>query len=174
MKIKINNLTIEVVKGDITKQPKVGAIVNAANAELKTGGGVAGAIHNAAGPGLEEETRPLAPIQPGKAVITSAHKFPNDYIIHCLGPVYGRDKPEEKLLRNCYKNALDLAENNNITSIAFPLISSGAFGYPKKEAAAVALDVVKQTASELKKVELVRFVLYSQNDLSLFEDQLKS
>ena len=173
MKIKINNLTIEVVKGDITKQPKVAAIVNAANAELKTGGGVAGAIHNAAGPGLEEETRPLAPIQPGKAVITSAHKLPNDYIIHCLGPVYGRDKPEEKLLRNCYKNALNLAEKNNVKSIAFPLISSGAFGYPKKEAATAALDAVKQIATELNNVELVRFVLFNKIDLNLFKNQMK-
>lgn len=173
MKIKINNLTIEVVKGDITKQPKVGAIVNAANAELKTGGGVAGAIHNAAGPGLEEETRPLAPIQPGKAVITSAHNLPNDYIIHCLGPVYGRDKPEEELLRNCYKNALYLAEKNNVKSIAFPLISSGAFGYPKKEAATAALDAVKQIATELNNVELVRFVLFNKIDLNLFKNQMK-
>ncbi|MCF8095488.1 MAG: macro domain-containing protein, partial [Desulfobacteraceae bacterium] len=88
-----NGGTIECVQGDIANQPDVDAIVNAANAELRPGGGVAGAIHRAAGPGLEEECRPLAPILPGQAVITGAHNLPNSHVIHCLGPVYGIDKP---------------------------------------------------------------------------------
>ena len=92
MKREINGVTLECVQGDITSQGDVAAIVNAANAELRTGGGVAGAIHRAAGPGLEEEARPLAPISPGEAVITGAHGLPNRHVIHALGPVYGRDR----------------------------------------------------------------------------------
>ena len=89
---------MECVQGNIANQPDMDAVVNAANAELRIGGGVAGAIHRAAGPGLEKECRPLAPIRPGQAVITGAHKLPNRYVIHCLGPVYGRDEPAEGLL----------------------------------------------------------------------------
>lgn len=94
----IKGVTIECVQGDITRQEGFDAVVNAANAELRPGGGVSGAIHRAAGPGLAEECRPLAPIKPGQAVITSAHKLPNRFVIHCLGPVYGVDKPSDRLL----------------------------------------------------------------------------
>ena len=97
----ISGVTIECVKGDIAKQPDMTAVVNAANAWLKPGGGVAGAIHRAAGPSLEEECRPLAPIKPGQAVITGGHSLPNKYVIHCLGPRWGIDKPEDKLLADC-------------------------------------------------------------------------
>ncbi|MGK7368954.1 MAG: macro domain-containing protein, partial [Candidatus Halalkalibacterium sp. M3_1C_030] len=135
----ISGITLEIKRGDIASQDDIEAVVNAANAELRTGGGVAGAIHRAAGPGLTEETRPLAPISPGEAVITGGHNLPNNYVIHCLGPVYGRDKPEEELLANCYKNALQLAEDEGIESVAFPAISTGAFGYPTEAAARVAL-----------------------------------
>lgn len=88
-------VTLECVVGDIANQPDVEAVVNAANAELRTGGGVAGAIHRAAGPGLEAECRPLAPIGAGQAVMTGAHALPNRYVIHCLGPVYGYDEPAD-------------------------------------------------------------------------------
>ena len=120
--IDFKGVTIELKRGDIANQPDIDAVVNAANAQLRTGGGVAGAIHNAAGPGLTEETRPLAPIEPGEAVITGAHDLPNKHVIHTLGPVYGRDKPEEKLLTNCYQNSLDRAEENELSSVAFPAI----------------------------------------------------
>ncbi|MDZ7847015.1 MAG: macro domain-containing protein [Owenweeksia sp.] len=102
MKTQRADVELELVEGNITQQPDMAAIVNAANAELLIGGGVAGAIHRAAGPGLEKECAPLAPIKPGEAVITGAHQLPNQYVIHCLGPVYGRDKPEDRLLANCY------------------------------------------------------------------------
>lgn len=88
----ISGATIQCRRGNIVDQPDVDAIINAANAQLRPGGGVAGAIHRAAGPGLDRECRPLSPIQPGQAVITGAHSLPNQYVIHCLGPVYGRDE----------------------------------------------------------------------------------
>jgi len=133
--LQIANLELELTQGDIAAQNDVEAVVNAANAELKIGGGVAGALHRKAGPELEKACRPLAPISPGEAVLTKAFKLPNQYVIHTLGPVYGRDKPEAELLEKCYQNSLELAEKNNIKSIAFPAISTGAFGYPIKKAA---------------------------------------
>lgn len=163
----VSGVQIECVQGDIASQPDIAAVVNAANAQLRIGGGVAGAIHRAAGPALEEECRPLAPIKPGEAVITGAHNLPNEYVIHCLGPVYGRDKPEEELLADCYRNALQLAEENDIQSIAFPAISTGAFGYPTKEAADVAMETLVETAPQMHSVNRIRFVLYSNRDLQI-------
>ncbi|MGJ3257874.1 MAG: macro domain-containing protein [Alcanivorax sp.] len=96
-----DSVTIETVQGDIANQPDLDAIVNAANAELRIGGGVAGAIHRAAGPGLEQECIPMGPIRPGEAVISSGHSLPNAHVIHCLGPVSGRDKPSDQLLHSC-------------------------------------------------------------------------
>lgn len=154
IELKINTSIIELKKGDITKQDDIDAIVNAANAELKIGGGVAGAIHREAGYELEKACRPLAPIKPGEAVITEAFELPNQYVIHCLGPVYGRDKPQAELLENCYENALSLAEDNKIESIAFPSISTGAFGYPVEEAAKVALSTVTKKVNSLQYVDL--------------------
>jgi O-acetyl-ADP-ribose deacetylase len=144
------------------------AIVNAANAHLRTGGGVAGAIHRAAGPGLEEEGRPLAPIRPGQAVITGGHQLPNRSVIHCLGPVYGQDEPADKLLADCYANALRLAELHGLRSIAFPAISTGVFGYPIEAAARVALTTVLQTIPQLSTLTHIRFVLFSDDDQRLF------
>src|SRR6056297_2272473 len=163
MKKQINNLQLELVKGDIANQSDIIAVVNAANARLEIGGGVAGAIHKAAGPGLTEECRPMAPIRPGEAVITGGHNLPNDYVIHCLGPVYGRDKPEDELLANCYKNALKLAEDKGIESVAFPAISTGAFGYPTEAAARVALSTVNEEAQHLSAVKTIRFVLFGED-----------
>ena len=165
----IRDIKIECVRGDISKQEDISAIVNAANAQLRTGSGVAGAIHRAAGPGLAEECRPLAPIKPGDAVISGAHNLPNDYVIHCLGPVYGQDKPEDKLLANCYRNALILADENSVRSISFPAISTGVFGYPMQEAAQIAFSTIKDTLPELKTVKEIRFVLFSEEDLKLHE-----
>src|ERR671927_273628 len=119
-------VTVEIVEGDISSQDDVDAVVNAANAELESGGGVAGAIHQAAGPGLAEEARPMAPIQPGEAVLTGGHDLPNRYVIHTLGPVYGSDEPEAELLANCYRNSLELAEERGVDSVAFPALSTGA------------------------------------------------
>jgi O-acetyl-ADP-ribose deacetylase len=165
----VRGVAVECVRGDITSQEDVVAIVNAANAELRSGGGVAGAIHRAAGPGLAEEARPLAPISPGEAVITGAHDLPNRHVIHTLGPVYGRDRPEAELLASCYRNSLALAEEKGIDSVAFPAISTGIFGYPVEEAARVALGTVVEAAERLESVRLVRFVLFGEKDLEVHE-----
>jgi O-acetyl-ADP-ribose deacetylase len=169
---EVHDVTVECVRGDITAQDDVAAVVNAANAGLRSGGGVAGAIHRAAGPGLEEEARPLAPIEPGEAVITGGHDLPNRHVIHTLGPVYGQDRPEADLLANCYRNSLALAEENGIDSIAFPAISTGVFGYPVEEAAEVALRTVVEEAERLEHVRLIRFVLYGEEDYEVHEKVL--
>jgi len=172
MQRKVGDITIECVKGDITRQEGFDAVVNAANAQLLPGGGVAGAIHRAAGPGLAEECRPLAPITPGQAVITTGHGLPNPYVIHCLGPVYGVDEPADRLLAACHENALRLADENRLVSVAFPAISTGVFRYPLVEAAEVAMSAVAQTASGLKSVRTVRFVLYDDAALGVYERAL--
>lgn len=165
---EIWGVIIECVSGNIIAQPDMDAVVNAANAELRPGGGVAGAIHAAAGPGLEEEGRPLAPIAPGEAVITGGHRLPNRYVIHCLGPVYGRDEPADELLADCYRNALRLAEDHGLKSIAFPALSTGAFGYPKEAAAGVAVQAVLDELARLTRVVHIRFVLHGEQDLQLY------
>ena len=165
----VDGVTIEVIQGDITSQGDVGAVVNAANAELESGGGVAGAIHQAAGPELAEEARPLAPISPGQAIITGGHDLPNRYVIHTLGPVYGSDEPEAELLADCYRNSLELAEERGIDSVAFPALSTGAFGYPIEEATEVALRTVLESAEKLQSVRLIRFVLFGEEDLEVYE-----
>ncbi len=170
---EIKNVLFEAVLGDISKQPDVEAIVNAANAQLQTGGGVAGAIHRAAGPQLYEECKPLAPINPGEAVITKAYNLPNKYVIHCLGPVYGRDKTEKALLANCYKNVLRLAEENKISSIAFPSISTGAFGYPFEEATDISFNTILGELERIRHLQKIRFVLFSEQDLKFYEEKLE-
>lgn len=169
-----NDVTIEIVQGDIASQEDVAAVVNAANAQLQSGGGVAGAIHRAAGPGLAKECRPLAPIEPGQAVITGGQNLPNDYVIHTLGPVYGSDKPEDELLASCYRNSLERAEEKSIDTIAFPAISTGAFGYPLEEATEIALKTIVDSTESLKLVRLIRFVLFSDRELEVHERWLSS
>lgn len=164
---------VECIRGNIAEQQDMDVIVNAANAELLPGSGVAGAIHSAAGPGLAEECRALAPIRPGQAVISSAHELPNQHVIHCLGPVYGVDEPSDRLLAECFRNALLLADRHKLRSIAFPAISTGVFGYPLQDAAAVAMKAVSHTLAELNSVRLVRFVLFSDQDLKVFEKALE-
>lgn len=172
MRRTAGDVTVECVLGDVTAQNDVDAVVNAANARLTTGGGVAGAIHRAAGPGLAEEAEPLGPIRPGEAVITGGHGLPNRFVIHALGPVYGQDRPEAALLSSCYRNALSLAEENGAASVAFPAISTGVFGYPVGEAAQVAIRTVREEAAGLSSVRLVRFVLFSDGDLEAHERAL--
>ena len=169
MRRTLGAVTVECVMGDITSQDDVEAVVNAANARLEPGGGVAGAIHHAAGPGLSEEARPLGLIRPGEAVITGAHGLPNRYVVHTLGPVYGQDRPEAEILGGCYRNSLALAEENGVESIAFPAISTGIFGYPVEMAAGVALGTIRKEADSLEHVRLVRFVLHSASDLQTHE-----
>ena len=168
----VGDVVIECIQGDIVQQPDVDVIVNAANAALLPGGGVAGAIHRAAGPGLAAECRPLAPIAPGQAVLTGGHRLPNRYVIHCLGPVYGHDEPAAGLLASCYEQALSLADDQHAASIAFPAISTGVFGYPMQAAAAVSLGTVLARAASLASVRLVRFVLHTRADLTIHQDVL--
>ena len=170
---QFGSVTVETVQGDIANQPDLEAIVNAANAELRIGGGVAGAIHRAAGPGLEKECIPLGPIRPGDAVISGGHNLPNAHVIHCLGPVYGRDEPSDQLLASCYRQALQLAGQNGIASLGFPAISTGVFGYPLVEAAQVALQAIIDTAPTMETLQLVRFVLFSDADLAVFDRALR-
>lgn len=172
IKHEFHGVTIECVQGNIAAQPDIDAIVNAANAMLQMGGGVAGAIHRGAGPGLEEECRKFAPIQPGQAVLTGAYNLPNRYVIHCLGPVYGKDEPSDQLLSTCYRNALQLAEDNGINSIAFPAISTGAFGFPLESATRLALKTIFDMLPNLKATKHIRFVLFSNSDRQLYEQVL--
>ena len=166
-----NNINLEITRGDIANQPDIEVIVNAANAQLQTGGGVAGAIHSRAGPGLADECQPLAPINTGEAIITGAHNLPNKQVIHCLGPVYGINHTEAKLLASCYRSALNLAESNAASSIAFPAISTGIFGYPFLEAISIGLDVILNF-NGYKNLKLVRIVLRSQDDFNSALDVL--
>jgi O-acetyl-ADP-ribose deacetylase (regulator of RNase III) len=125
-----------------------------------------------AGPKLYEECKPLASISPGEAVITGAHNLPNKYVFHCLGPVYGRDKPEDELLKNCYKKALKPAEEKQVKSVAFPAISTRAFGYPIKEATKISFNTILAEIPKLKNLQKLKFVLFSDADLEIYEAML--
>lgn len=168
----IGDVHLELTVGDIVDQPDVDVVVNAANAQLAPGGGVAGAIHAAAGPGLAEECAPLAPIDPSQAVITGGHGLPNPHVIHVLGPVYGSDEPSHELLADSYRHVLYLAEREELSSIALPAVSTGAFGYPMDEAAAIAMRTVVDTAPRLDHMRLVRFVLFDEAALQAHRDAL--
>lgn len=162
MEWKINGALLQIVQGDITRQADLEAIVNAANPSLRGGGGVDGAIHRAAGPELKEESGALAPLRTGGAVVTGAYRLPQRFIIHCVGPVYGRDKPEERLLADCYRHALALAEKKQIRSIGFPAISTGIYGYPIKDAARVMLSTILECLPGLNSLQLIRVVLFDR------------
>lgn len=164
MKFNFNQKIIEVVQGDIAEQKDMDVVVNAANAQLMTGGGVAGALHRAAGPELAKAGRKFAPLSPGEAVMTPAFHLPNKHVIHCLGPIYGTDQPEDQLLKNCYEKALRLADAEKLKDIAFPAISTGAFSYPFNEALEIAVPTVLNLLPSLKNVETVRFVLFSEHE----------
>lgn len=164
-----NGVGFECIQGDITSQPDLDAVVNAANAQLMPGGGVAGAIHRAAGPELARACEALAPIRPGQAVITEGFGLPNAHIIHCLGPVYGVDEPADDLLADCYRNAVELAEGHGLTSLGFPALSTGAFGYPMEPAARVAFTTLLRLAGRLSSVRRIRFVLFSDDDRALHQ-----
>jgi O-acetyl-ADP-ribose deacetylase (regulator of RNase III) len=162
---------IEIVTGDITSQ-KVDAIVNAANSSLLGGGGVDGAIHRAAGPQLLDECRKLRGCETGEAKLTAGYKLPAKFVIHTVGPVYGReDGREAELLANCYRNSLELAARHGVKSIAFPSISTGAYGYPIREAATIAVKTVRETLQrEPSGIERVVFVTFSEEHHRAYTD----
>ena len=166
--LDIGSVTVRLVRGDIADQPDADAIVNAANAELLPGGGVAGAIHRAAGPGLADEASAYAPIEPGQAVLTGGHDLPNPYVIHLLGPRYGVDEPADRLLADGYREALSLADAEGLRIVATPAVSTGAFGYPMDDGARIALQTVTDLAPRLTSLREVRFVLYDERDLNAF------
>ena len=163
---------IEAVHGDIIQQ-RVDAIVNAANTTLLGGGGVDGAIHRAAGPELLEECRTLGGCPIGEARITSGYRLPAQYVIHTVGPVWsGGNRREPELLRNCYVNALRIAAERGVKSIAFPAISTGAYGYPIEQAARTAVETVRDVLTRPTSVELVRFVCFSERDWTVYLELL--
>ncbi len=171
--VEYKNITIRVLKGDITKQ-NTDAVVNAANKRLAPGGGVAGAIHSAAGYMLWEECKKIGVCETGKAVITKGYKLPAKWIIHTVGPVWSNRKEDPLMLSASYENSLILADENNIKSISFPAISAGAFGYPLEEAAEVAVATVCRVAGKLSAVKLVQFVLYDDRAYRVFEEKIKN
>jgi len=164
---------INIRQGDITKLD-VDAIVNAANSSLLGGGGVDGAIHRAAGSGLLAECRTLGGCPTGEARISGGYNLAARHVIHTVGPVYS-GKPEDKsLLSACYGNSLKLALDNHLTSIAFPAISCGVYGYPIIEACRVAVDTTCNFLQKYKTIKTVIFMLFSPADLKVYQDYIKS
>lgn len=172
MKIRTGGAVLELVEGDIVAQ-KVDAIVNAANSTLLGGGGVDGAIHRAGGPEILAECRTLGGCETGDAKITRAGRLPASYVIHAVGPMYWREGPQRaaELLASAYRRSLEVAEENGLRSVAFPSISTGAYGYPMGDAAHVALRTVTDwlSTAQPENVELVRFVLYGRRAYEVYQ-----
>lgn len=173
MRQQVNQATVELAQGDITQQETDG-IVNAANTSLLGGGGVDGAIHRAGGPAILEECKRLHGCATGDAKITTGGNLKARYVIHTVGPIYrdGRSG-EAELLVSCYRRSLEVALENGLKTIAFPSISTGAYGYPYDRAAELALATVKTFLEEKAGIELVRFVLFNQPVFQAFEKAMK-
>ncbi len=173
MEAKVGHGKIELLEGDITEQ-ETDAIVNAANRSLLGGGGVDGAIHRAAGPRLLAECRTLGGCETGDAKITKGYNLKAGHVIHTVGPIYhsaGKKAPE--LLASCYRRSLEVASENKLKSVAFPSISTGAYGYPIEEAAPIALKTVAEYLNSHSDIQLVRFVLFGQEAYRAYEKALK-
>jgi O-acetyl-ADP-ribose deacetylase len=168
---------ITTIQGDITKIP-VDAIVNAANSTLMGGGGVDGAIHRAGGPEILEDCKRIVSEHgeclTGEAVITSAGHLPAKYVIHTVGPVWkGENGEEENLLRNAYQNSLQLAVENEVKTIAFPNISTGVYGFPKKKAAKIAISAVKEFLQKYDSIEQVVFVCFDKENEEIYKKMIE-
>ena len=173
MKVTIHQSTLEVVQGDITLQD-IEAIGNAANSALAGGGGVDGAIHRAGGPNLMSELRAKYKGCPtGSAVITGGGNLKVKYVIHAVGPRYSGSPKDPQLLSGAYRKSLELCTQNKISSIAFPSISTGIYGYPVEEASRIALKTVGEYLKDHPEVKLVRFVLFDSNTFDIYKDALK-
>ena len=171
--VKINQSLLELTVGDITRE-KVDAIVNAANSSLLGGGGVDGAIHRAAGPGLLAETRKLGGCQTGDAKISRGYHLPAHYVIHAVGPMYRRgDESMPRLLASAYRRSLEVAAEHQLESIAFSAISTGGYGYPFAEAAPVALGTIVDYLLAHTQIKLVRLVLYNERTFESFAEALQ-
>ncbi|MGP8128772.1 MAG: O-acetyl-ADP-ribose deacetylase [Candidatus Bathyarchaeia archaeon] len=165
--------SVRLILGDITTQ-EIDAIVNAANTSLLGGGGVDGAIHRAAGPRLLEECRKLGGCPTGQAKITTGGNLPASFVIHTVGPIWrgGRNR-EDQALRDCYLNSMKLAEQNAIRTIAFPSISTGAYGFPIERAARIAVSTVRECLARMSEVQIVLFVCFSQSDYDVYREVLE-
>ena len=173
MQLKINHAILEIVEGDITQQDTE-AIVNAANEQLRVGGGVDGAINRAGGPEIQKEARQIGYCPTGQAVITTGGKLKAKYVIHTVGPIYKNGLAgEPELLASCYRESLKLASARGIKSLAFPSISTGIYGYPLADAARIALGAVKAYLQEHPEIELVRFVLFGQQAFEAYAAALQ-
>ena len=169
---KIGQSYVELVRGDITAQ-ETEAVVNAANLKLAPGGGVAGAIHRAAGPDLWEECKKLGGCRTGEAKITKGYNLKTPYIIHTVGPIYSDSRSDPELLKACYLNSLKLALKKGIKSISFPALSTGFFGYPAREAAQIALRTVVDFLKSHPQIELIRFVLWGRESFVIHKRMLE-
>ncbi len=173
MEVRIGKTTLSLVKGDITLE-NVDAIVNAANSRLAGGGGVDGAIHRRGGPSIMEECRRIGGCPTGDAVATGAGKLNAKYVIHAVGPVYrGGNRGEAELLQSAYRRSLEVAKERGCKTIAFPSISTGAYGYPIEEASRIALKTIMDFAEKEDWFELVRFVLFTDKDLDVYKKTLE-
>jgi O-acetyl-ADP-ribose deacetylase (regulator of RNase III) len=173
MQVQINESILELVEGDITQQDTE-AIVNAANSSLLGGGGVDGAIHRAAGPELLEECRKLGGCPTGEARLTRGYRLKAQYVIHGVGPVYSGTPRDAELLADVHTHALKLASAHNISSLAFPAISTGAYGYPMEEAAPVALRTVIEYLRQHPEIRRVRFVLFGRRAYQTYASALEA